>query len=82
MRALDLAATTGEPPAPDDDVDHDAGGESSVGEPVPVMDPDADDTPAWRGVGPSTPSAHQAAAVAHPDPTRPQKSWWLGRSSR
>ena len=65
------------PPAPPD-----ADGGSSTGDPVPVMDPSADSSPAWRGAGPSTARAHDVAAVAHSVSMRPTRTWWLGRSSR
>ena len=72
-----LGETAVEPPAPPD-----SDGGSSTGDLVPVMDPSADATPAWRGAGPSTARAHEAAAVAQPPPLRPSRTWWLGRSSR
>lgn len=81
MKALEAEAVA-EPPVPIDDVDQDADGGSATGELVPVMDPNADAPPAWRGAGPSTARAHEAAAVAQPVNVRPTRTWWLGRSSR
>ncbi len=77
MQALEAEAAV-EPPAPDGHAD----GGSPTHEPVPVMDPSADATPAWRGAGPSTSRAYEAAAVAQPVASRPARTWWLGRSSR
>ena len=76
MQALGSEAAE-EPPAPTDDPDG-----SSPGDPVPVMDPSSDATPAWRGAGPSTARAHEVAAMAQPVSMRPTRTWWLGRSSR
>ncbi|HEY6570168.1 MAG TPA: hypothetical protein VIZ22_07765, partial [Candidatus Limnocylindrales bacterium] len=71
------AETAAEPPA-----SAGAGGGPSADDLVPVMDPSADGAPAWRGAGPSTSRAHEAAAMAQPLAARPARTWWLGRSSR
>ena len=72
-----VAETAAEPPAPAD-----GDGGASAGDLVPVMDPSTDEAPAWRGAGPSTSRAHEAAAMAQPLAARPARTWWLGRSSR